>query len=257
MTGYGYPADIGCLDDGSTVAAPVTERGIARIRDLIIAGELPPGSRLPPEHELAAQLKLSRNTAREAVRALVTARVLDVRRGDGTYVTSLQPDLLLEGIGFAVDLMQDDTLLEVLEVRRYLEPAAVALAATRIDEAALRALEECLDRMREADGLEQLVVHDAEFHNRVSAAAGNQTLAVMLDGLSSKTLRARVWRGIIDGEAAEQTVAQHTDIYTALLARDPNLAQAAAVVHVLTTESWFRRVLASRDAGGPSRRSGR
>jgi GntR family transcriptional repressor for pyruvate dehydrogenase complex len=233
------------------VAAPVTERGIARIRDLIIAGELPPGSRLPPEHELAAQLRLSRNTAREAVRALVTARVLDVRRGDGTYVTSLKPDLLLEGIGFAVDLMQDDTWLEVLEVRRYLEPAAVALAATRIDQAALRALEECLERMRRASGLDQLVLHDAEFHNRVAAAAGNQTLAAMLDGLSSKTLRARVWRGIIDGEAAEQTVAQHTDIHAALAAGDPNLAQAAAVVHVLTTETWFRRVLASRDQGRP------
>jgi GntR family transcriptional regulator, transcriptional repressor for pyruvate dehydrogenase complex len=240
------------------VAAPITERGIAKIRDLILAGELRPGSRLPPEHELAAQLELSRNTAREAVRALVTARVLDVRRGDGTYVTSLKPDMLLEGIGFAVDLMQDDTWLEVLEVRRYLEPAAVALAATRIDQTALRALEECLERMRGADGLEQLVVHDAEFHNRVAAAGGNQTLAAMLDGLSSKTLRARVWRGIIDGEAAEQTVAQHTDIYTALLAGDPNLAQAAAVGHVLTTETWFRRVLTSRDeATSPARRSGR
>lgn len=240
------------------MAAPITERGIAKIRDLILAGELRPGSRLPPEHELAAQLELSRNTAREAVRALVTARVLDVRRGDGTYVTSLKPDMLLEGIGFAVDLMQDDTWLEVLEVRRYLEPAAVALAATRIDQTALRALEECLERMRGADGLEQLVVHDAEFHNRVAAAGGNQTLAAMLDGLSSKTLRARVWRGIIDGEAAEQTVAQHTDIYTALLAGDANLAQAAAIVHVLTTETWFRRVLASRDeATGPARRSGR
>ena len=239
------------------MAAPVTERGIAKIRDLIIAGELGPGSRLPPEHELAAQLKLSRNTAREAVRALVTARVLDVRRGDGTYVTSLKPDLLLEGIGFAVDLMQDDTWLEVLEVRRYLEPAAVALAATRIDQPALDALEACLGRMRAAEGLDQLVVHDAEFHRRVADAAGNQTLAAMLDGLSSKTLRARVWRGIIDGEAAEQTVAQHTDIYTALRAGDPNLAQAAAVVHVLTTETWFRRVLASRTEEDAPRQPGR
>src|SRR6266508_3997944 len=139
------------------LAAPRTEDAITRIRDLIAAGRLAAGSRLPPEHELAAQLGLSRNTVREAVRALVTARVLDVRRGDGTYVTSLTPELLLEGIGFAVDLMQDDTWLEVLEVRRYLEPAAVALAATRIDQTALRALEECLERMRGADGLEQLV----------------------------------------------------------------------------------------------------
>ena len=234
------------------MAAPRTELGIAKIRDLIMSGQLTPGSRLPAEHELANQLGLSRNTAREAVRALVTARVLDVRRGDGTYVTSLKPDLLLKGVGFAVDLMQDDHWLEVLEVRRYLEPAAVALAATRIDPPALRALDACLARMREADGLEQLVGYDAEFHQRVAAAAGNQTLAAMLDGLSSKTLRARVWRGIIDGEAAEQTVAQHTDIYAALRAGDPNLAQAAAVVHVLTTETWFRRVLAAPDqaAGG-------
>src|SRR4029453_5146491 len=66
---------------GGRVAAPRTETAIARIRDLILSGRLPAGSRLPPEHELAAQLGLSRNTAREAVRALTTARVLDVRRG--------------------------------------------------------------------------------------------------------------------------------------------------------------------------------
>ena len=50
------------------------------------------------------------------------------------------------------------------------------------------------------------------FHMKL-CCAGNQTLAALLDGLSSKTLRARIWRGIIDGEVAEQTVAQHTDIY--------------------------------------------
>ncbi len=225
------------------MAAPATERGIARLRELIIKGALLPGARLPPEHELAAQLQVSRGTAREAVRALVTARVLDVRRGDGTYVTSLKPELLLEGIGFAVDLMQDDTWLEVLEVRRYLEPAGVALAATRISRAELDALERCLQGMRAADGLEQLVVQDAEFHNRVAVASGNATLAAMLDGLSSRTLRARIWRGMLDGEVAPQTVAQHTDIYAALHAGDPNLAQAAALVHVLATESWFRRML--------------
>ena len=60
------------------MAAPRTETAIARIRELIASGRLAPGSRLPPEHELATQLGLSRNTAREAVRALVTARVLDV-----------------------------------------------------------------------------------------------------------------------------------------------------------------------------------
>ena len=59
-------------------------------------------------------LGASRNTVREAVRALVTARVLDVRRGDGTYVTSLRPELLLEGIGAAVELMQEGFSLELI-----------------------------------------------------------------------------------------------------------------------------------------------
>ncbi|HEV8374224.1 MAG TPA: FadR/GntR family transcriptional regulator, partial [Actinomycetota bacterium] len=226
------------------MAAPRTETAIARIRDLIVAGELAPGSRLPPEHELAAQLGLSRNTAREAVRALVTARVLDVRRGDGTYVTSLSPGLLLEGIGSAVELMRDDGALEVLEVRRYLEPAATALAAGRIDQDGLRALAASIQRMREAADDEQFVAHDAEFHARVAEASGNGTLASLLAGLSSRTMRVRVLRAMSDAEALRRTIDQHEGIYAALAAGDPNLAQAMAVQHVITTEAWLRRLLA-------------
>src|SRR5580765_90248 len=95
------------------MSAPMTERAIAKIRSLIIDGQLTPGSRLPPEHELAALVGSSRNTTREAVRALVTARVLDVRRGDGTFVTSLRPELLLAGIGAAADLLQHGFTLEL------------------------------------------------------------------------------------------------------------------------------------------------
>jgi GntR family transcriptional repressor for pyruvate dehydrogenase complex len=99
----------------------LTDAAIEQIRDLIRSGALPPGSRLPPENELAAQLGLSRNSMREAVKALELVRVLDVRRGDGTYVTSLEPRLLLDGLGLAVDLLQDDSILSVVEVRRLLE----------------------------------------------------------------------------------------------------------------------------------------
>jgi GntR family transcriptional repressor for pyruvate dehydrogenase complex len=231
------------------LAAPRTETAITRIRGLIAAGRLAPGSRLPPEHELAAQLGLSRNTVREAVRALVTARVLDVRRGDGTYVTSLTPELLLEGLGAAVELMGDDDVLEVLEVRRYLEPAATALAASRIDDQGLAALWEALQRMRGAADDEQFVGHDTEFHAVVAAASGNGTLASLLAGLSSRTLRVRVLRAMTAADALQRTIDQHEDIYAALAAHDPNLAQAMAVQHVLTTETWLRQTLAGERDG--------
>jgi GntR family transcriptional regulator, transcriptional repressor for pyruvate dehydrogenase complex len=229
------------------VGAPLTDGAIRKLREMIISGRYPSGAKLPPEAELAAELGLSRSTAREAVRALSTARVLDVRRGDGTYVTSLRPELLLEGIAFAVDLIHEDSSLELLEVRRILEPGATALAASNIDAAALANLEKTLIRMQESSSnLEELVRHDADFHAQVAAASGNETLASMLNGISSRTFRARVWRGVIDSEAIARTILEHERILDALRAADVELARAAALAHVCTTEAFMRRLLAER-----------
>src|SRR6266508_4936460 len=107
----------------------LTDEAIDRIKEMIVSGELHPGDRLPREADLAERLGLSRNSLREAVRALTLIHVLDVRQGDGTYVTSLEPPLLLDAMTFVVDFHRDDTVLEFLEVRRILEPAATAMAA--------------------------------------------------------------------------------------------------------------------------------
>ncbi|MGI5423808.1 FadR/GntR family transcriptional regulator [Streptomyces sp. CA-179760] len=69
-------------------------------------GELEPGSRLPKGGVLAGQLGLSRNSLREAVRALTAMRIPVSRQGDGTYVSSLEPQLLLEALSIAADVSQ-------------------------------------------------------------------------------------------------------------------------------------------------------
>src|SRR5689334_20326844 len=102
----------------------LTDEAIATIKEMIVAGELRPGQRLPPEKELGERLGLSRGSLREAVKSLEVIRVLDVRRGDGTYVTSLEPQLLLEALSFVVDLHQDASIVEIFEVRRVLEQFA-------------------------------------------------------------------------------------------------------------------------------------
>ena len=233
----------------------LTDRAIARIRELIRSGELAPGSKLPPEPLLAAQLGLSRNLMREAVKALAVARVLEVRRGDGTYVTSLQPDLLLGGLVGAVELLQGDTgsLLDLMEVRRLLEPAAAALGATRIDGPGLAEVRQHLDAMTAArDDVELLNLHDAAFHRAVIRATGNDTLVTLLEGISGQTLRARVWRGLVDADAAGRTIAEHDAIFQALAAGDGPLAQAVALLHVSNTENWLRAHL----SGSPGREAG-
>lgn len=219
----------------------LTDKAMTRIRELIQSGELPPGSRLPPEPQLAAELGVGRNIMREAVRALVATRVLEVRHGNGTFVTSLQPGLLLDGIRDAVELLQGDTMLELTEVRRLFEPAATGLAATRISPRQLAEVKGHLDAMRAAaDDVELLNHHDAAFHHAVVAATGNDTLSAVIDGISSRTVRARVWRGLVTAEAAEQTLREHEAIFTALVAGDAGLAQAAALMHITTTETWLR-----------------
>jgi GntR family transcriptional repressor for pyruvate dehydrogenase complex len=187
---------------------------------------------------------------REAVKALVVARVLEIRRGDGTYVTSLEPALLLEGLGSAVELLHGDTLLELTEVRRLFEPVATGLAATRISAAELAQVELHLAAMRSArDDVEQLNQHDAAFHRAVIGATGNETLASLLEGISNRTVRARVWRGMVDDAVADRTLAEHQAIYDALAAGDSPLAQAAALMHVATTEQWLREHLAQDPDG--------
>ncbi|HET6856422.1 MAG TPA: FadR/GntR family transcriptional regulator [Streptomyces sp.] len=226
----------------------LTDKAIERIRELIRTGALPPGAKLPPEADLAAQLGLSRNLAREAVKALAMARILEIRRGDGTYVTSLQPSLLFEGLGGAVELMQGDSaaLLDLMEVRQLLEPVATGLAATRISDTQLAEVKRHLDAMREArNDVALLNAHDAAFHRAVIAATGNESLLTLLEGVSGRTLRARIWRGLVDDEAGGRTLAEHEAIYHALSRRDAALSQAAALLHVSTTEQWLREHLRS------------
>lgn len=222
----------------------LTDVAIAQLQELIRSGELPPGSRLPPEQQLAAQLGLSRSSMREAVKALELIRVLDVRRGDGTYVTSLEPRLLLEGLGFAIDLLQEESILQVVEVRRLLEPVATSLAAARITDPSLDELRELLETMEGTGSDVERQVHlDATFHSTIFAATRNQTLRSILDGLSSRTLRARIWRGVVEADALQRTAREHRAIYEALVERNSRLAEATALVHINTSESWLRDVL--------------
>ncbi|MGI8459640.1 MAG: FadR/GntR family transcriptional regulator [Propionibacteriaceae bacterium] len=226
------------------MAAPLTDAAIERVRQLIMSGGLVPGQRLPAEAELSTELGVSRSSLREAVRGLVTAGVLDVRRGDGTYVTSLSPGRLLTGIGAAVELLQDDSILGLVECRRVIEPPVTALAASRMDEQQLAVVGAHLRLMQTSEHVaDELVLHDADFHSAVAHASGNPVLASVLLGISSGTVRTRVWRGVVDADAAHRTIEEHQAIYAALQARDPQLAQAAALVHVASIETWLRSMV--------------
>jgi GntR family transcriptional regulator, transcriptional repressor for pyruvate dehydrogenase complex len=222
----------------------VTDEAIEKLRAMIVSGELRPGDRLPREADLATTLGLSRNSLREAVRALSLVRILDVRQGDGTYVSSLAADSLLEALNFIVEFHHDASVLELLEVRRILEPAASARAAVLITAPAIEQVAEILGRANADSPVEDLVKADVEFHRAIALAAGNSVLASLIESLSAPTQRARVWRGMTQEGALQRTLDEHQAILDAIIRHDPEMARTWATVHVAGVEEWLRSALA-------------
>lgn len=229
-------------------APSVTAEAIDKIRERIVSGDWGPGDRLPKESELAAELGLSRNSLREAVRALSQLRVLEVRQGDGTYVSSLEPGLLLESTGFISHLLLGDTALDLYEVRRILEAAAASLAAARIDEEEKQELGRSLERMRQAQGVEDLVEADVAFHAVIANAAGNAVLTSLLDSLATRTMRVRLWHGRAADGVLDETREEHRRIYEAIVEGDPELARATVTAHIASGERWLRDQFAAGNA---------
>jgi DNA-binding FadR family transcriptional regulator len=229
----------------------VTQHAIERIKAMIADGLLEPGQRLPTERDLAVRLGLSRSSMREAIRALTVLGVLEARHGSGVYVTQLRAGDLLETFGVVADLSRGPRLAELLEVRRVLESAATALAAARITAEQLAQVGRHVAAMEATDDPEEVLAHDLAFHRAIAAASGNETLAALLDGLSSRTFRARVHRGRHEEGAFARTRREHAAIHRALAARDPEAARAAAAAHVGEVEAWLRE----RDGSGSGARA--
>ncbi len=207
---------------------------------MILAGQLGPGDKLPPESELAAGLGLSRTSLREAVRALTLLGVIDTRQGDASYITSLGPELLLNALGLAMDLQREDTMADLVGVRRILEPAATAMAASRVTAADVAHLRTLIRPELGEDQAREAVRLDWEFHHAIAKTSGNDLLVALLDGLSAPTIRMRTWRGLSVPGILQRTAGEHEAIVAALERGDPELARSAATVHVSGVEAWVR-----------------
>lgn len=227
----------------------VTDDAIEKIKQMIITGRFGPGQRLPREADLAAELGLSRSSLREAVRALSLVNVLEVRRGDGTYATSLEPSLLMETMSFVTEFSRDDAVLQFLEVRRVLEPAATALAATRMPEADLAELAAGLGCTGAETTVEQFAEADVEFHRKIASGSGNPILASLAESIPIPTVRTRIWRRVTEPGMLQRVQDEHRAIYGAIARRDPDLARSWATAHIAGIESRLRAAFSADRLG--------
>ena len=227
------------MSSPATIKRDAAKQAVDRLRDLILQGEFSAGERLPPERVLARELGVSRSTLREAIRALVVMNVLVSRHGDGTYVSSLEPDLLAEPFELMVSL-SDESLFHLFEVRRVLETACAGLAAERISDEELVQFDRILEHSEAArDDPEELLDRDVELHTAIVRATRNPLLIRIMSGVGALALAGRRRTMSLPG-VADRSLADHARIVSALRRRSPETARAAMEAHLAHVEESFR-----------------
>ena len=207
-----------------------------QIRDLLASGRFPPGSRLPPERDLAAQLRVSRTSVREAIIVLELAGLIEVRVGAGTYVSRLPKEgqMLFATGGPATELA------EILKAQRIVESEVAAEAASCLDEARLSDLNEALEMMKRArPGSKAYSEADRLFHVRLAAATQNGALVQMVRrfwDLRSGPFWRKLERHFQMPSLCTTVIADHEEIMTALRAHSPTEARDAMNRHIQRIE---------------------
>jgi GntR family transcriptional regulator, transcriptional repressor for pyruvate dehydrogenase complex len=216
---------------GTVTRDALPDQIAARVVALITERHLKPGDRLPPERELAQAMGVSRSSLREALRALSLLGVTEMRQGDGTYLTALDPDALMRPFGLVLAL-SDGQLQELFEARRVIEPGLAALAAERIDEETLEALRTCVRESAAAVADEEAFMRaDLELHGLIARAASNSILWHVIGSISGMGVASRRRTNPLPG-LREQSAEDHRAIVAALEARDPEAAAAAMLRHL-------------------------
>lgn len=199
----------------------LTHTLVAGLKDMIAGGQLHPGSKLPPERELAKQFAVNRASVRQALKALEVMGILYQRVGDGTYLTPDASMTLRVPLDFLI-LVDGISFQELSEARRIVEPELAARAAARRSSEDVEALDEAVAAMKVCPDAE----HDLRFHEVVWRASGNRVCQRMFSAL----------HGALSGNE-EVMPAEHERIAAAIREGDSVRARALMRAHLMAAQS--------------------
>jgi GntR family transcriptional regulator, transcriptional repressor for pyruvate dehydrogenase complex len=209
-----------------------------QLRSMILAGEYPVGARLPPERDLATQLKVSRPSVREALIALEVEGLVEVRIGSGIYVQPV-------GEGKAAESGHEAEAgpFELLRARYIIEAECAALAAKSAKKPQVQAISDALDEMEQEmqTAEHQPLSGDRLFHLRIAEATGNGALVAVVKMLWEERTGA-LYKQLEDHYDSpslwESAMAEHRAVLKAIVARDAKAARTAMQRHL--TQAYKR-----------------
>jgi len=223
---------------------------VAKIRSAILNGKLIPGAKLPSEKELANQFKVSKQTLREALRALEHLGLIEVRKGvgGGAFVVEVGMDTIKENLTSYL-YFKNFSLQNLIEVRRLIEPYAAQVAAETItnnDLKKLKRIQERDKRMVQKNSVDNLYTGDGEFHRMLVDNTKNPFLMLTYDFVEKflKDLRNML---IDDDVFAKAGIVAHERIYEAIFNKDPKGAFQEMYNHIVDVEDYLSKVKGELD----------
>jgi GntR family transcriptional repressor for pyruvate dehydrogenase complex len=217
---------------------------------LISKGSLKPGEQLPPERLLAKELKVSRQSIREALKKAETKGLISVRQGEGTFVLSAVSDWMEAPL---ILMMSEEVkrVYEFLEIRKLIELWCARKAAEVATPRDLKKMEKALlemDKLRDSPGT--LGQPDIDFHIAIAEASRNTLMVHMMT--SVRQIFSTMFKISAFTRPPGKNrilIKQHREIYGAIESRDPDRARHTMEKHLAFVESeWTedirrRRVL--------------
>ena len=208
----------------------LVEKVSDEIISLIVDNDLSKGDKLPNEFEVAEKLNVSRSTIREAVKALASKNILEVRRGAGTFISS-KKGVADDPLG--LNLVKDRLKLaqDLLEVRFMIEPEIAAIAATKANDEDVEKLEALCDEV------EKLILakknhrlKDIEFHTQIAKISQNQVVATLIP-IIDKSIEMFI--ELTQNALEIETIETHREIVEAIRRKDPRGAHDATYLHLV------------------------
>lgn len=217
------------------------------VKQYILDQGLSAGDPLPSETQLAQELGVGRGSVREAIKALQSLGIVEVRHGDGLYVHSYTFEPILETLNYGMRF-DSTTLSELAQIRVLLERAAIEDAVEQIDTEDLDRLEALIEvweeRVQAGESHKDI---DEEFHCILYSALNNQMFIKLFElfWIAFENLDNPI---IQDASRAEEDLENHRAILDAVRARDANLARQRMTQHFSYLQERIRRATSLPDA---------
>jgi len=218
----------------------VVERVIAQITNMISLGRFKMGQKLPSEFELMDELHVSRNSLREAMKILSALGIVEIKRGDGTYICQRVKPSMFDSVIYSL-IMESSTEEEIIELRQTLDEAVLSHAIRKCTQNDIDHLQEMIEQMRAffAEGsISRAAKLDYQFHMYLTQCSRNSFLSRIVTGVY-RLFEGSIEKNIRTEELFAMADEHHQEIVDCLIARDES--QIRRVV-TNSLSSWRQNV---------------